>query len=57
MADSPEEAEDIAAICGGLNINIGTLNAATIPAMAVTALLCVAYRKFACGNKKGERCA
>ncbi|HNY00490.1 MAG TPA: putative hydroxymethylpyrimidine transporter CytX [Oscillospiraceae bacterium] len=25
--------------------------------MAVTALLCVAYRKFACGNKKGERCA
>ena len=27
------------------------------PIMAVTALLCVAYRKFACGNKKGERCA
>lgn len=25
--------------------------------MAVTALLCVAYRKLACGNKKGERCA
>lgn len=25
--------------------------------MVVTALLCVAYRKLACGNKKGERCA
>ncbi|HNY00487.1 MAG TPA: hydroxyethylthiazole kinase [Oscillospiraceae bacterium] len=35
MADSPEEAEDIAVICGGLNINIGTLNAATIPAMLI----------------------
>ncbi len=33
MADAPEEAEDITAICGGLNINIGTLNTATIPAM------------------------
>ena len=25
--------------------------------MVVTALLCVAYRKLACGTKKGERCA
>lgn len=33
MADDVEEAEDIAAICGGLNINIGTLNQRTIPAM------------------------
>lgn len=33
MADDAEEAEDIAAICGGLNINIGTLNQRTIPAM------------------------
>lgn len=33
MADCPDEAEDIQTICGGLNINIGTLNAATIPAM------------------------
>ena len=33
MADSPDEAEDIQTICGGLNINIGTLNSATIPAM------------------------
>lgn len=33
MADDPEEAADITAICGGLNINIGTLNQATIPAM------------------------
>lgn len=33
MSDDPEEAEDITAICSGLNINIGTLNKATIPAM------------------------
>ncbi len=33
MADDVEEAEDITAICGGLNINIGTLNQRTIPAM------------------------
>lgn len=33
MADDAEEAEEIASICGGLNINIGTLNQRTIPAM------------------------
>ena len=33
MADDGEEAEDIAALCSGLNINIGTLNQRTIPAM------------------------
>lgn len=33
MADDVEDAVDITAICGGLNINIGTLNRATIPAM------------------------
>lgn len=33
MADDPEEAEEITSICGGLNINIGTLNQHTIPAM------------------------
>lgn len=33
MADDPEDAEEITAICGGLNINIGTLNQRTIPAM------------------------
>ena len=33
MADDAEEAEEITAICGGLNINIGTLNQRTIPAM------------------------
>ena len=32
MADDAEEAEEITAICGGLNINIGTLNQRTIPA-------------------------
>lgn len=33
MADDLEEAEEITTICGGLNINIGTLNQRTIPAM------------------------
>lgn len=33
MADDPEDAEEITAICSGLNINIGTLNQRTIPAM------------------------
>lgn len=33
MADDAGEAEKITAICGGLNINIGTLNQRTIPAI------------------------
>lgn len=33
MADDKQEVEDITTICGGLNINIGTLNANTIPSM------------------------
>lgn len=33
MADDPEEAAEITEICGGLNINIGTLNQHTIPSM------------------------
>lgn len=33
MADDMEEAEEITSLCGGLNINIGTLNQRTIPAM------------------------
>ena len=33
MADDPDEAEEITSLCGGLNINIGTLNAHTIPSM------------------------
>src|SRR5574344_2189372 len=33
MADDPAEVADIQAICSGLNINIGTLNERTIPAM------------------------
>lgn len=33
MADDVDEAAEITAICGGLNINIGTLNQRTIPAM------------------------
>ena len=33
MADDPEEAEEITALCAGLCLNIGTLNARTIPSM------------------------
>ena len=33
MADDKNEVEEITAICGGLNINIGTLNSRTIEAM------------------------
>lgn len=33
MADDAEEVEEITTICGGLNINIGTLNSRTIPSM------------------------
>lgn len=33
MADDAEEVAEITTICGGLNINIGTLNSRTIPAM------------------------
>jgi len=33
MADDMGEAEEITSICGGLNINIGTLNRNTIPSM------------------------
>lgn len=33
MSDEPEDVRDITAICGGLNINIGTLNARTIEGM------------------------
>lgn len=36
MADEPEDAVEIIAICGGLNINIGTLNSQTIEAMYLT---------------------
>ena len=35
MADEPEEVEEITSICGGLNINIGTLNKRTIDAMLI----------------------
>lgn len=33
MSDDPADVVDITAICGGLNINIGTLNQRTIPGM------------------------
>ena len=33
MADDPEEAEEITNLCAGLCLNIGTLNARTIPSM------------------------
>ena len=35
MSDEPEDVEDITSICGGLNINIGTLNQRTIEAMFI----------------------
>lgn len=35
MSDEPEDVEDITSICGGLNINIGTLNKRSIEAMFV----------------------
>ena len=34
MSDEPEDVEDITSICGGLNINIGTLNQRSIEAMS-----------------------
>jgi len=33
MADDEAEVEEITSICGGLNVNIGTLNTRTIPSM------------------------
>ncbi len=33
MSDEPDDVEDITAICGGLNINIGTLNSRSIEGM------------------------
>ena len=42
MADELKEAAEITAVCGGLNINIGTLNRRTIPAM------------FAAGKRSNE---
>lgn len=35
MSDEPDDVEDITSICGGLNINIGTLNKRTIEGMFV----------------------
>lgn len=42
MSDEPEDVEDITSICGGLNINIGTLNKSSIESM------------FIAGRKAGE---
>ena len=36
LSDEPEDVEDITTICGGLNINIGTLNSRTITSMPVS---------------------
>lgn len=35
MSDEPDDVEDITSICGGLNINIGTLNKHSIEAMFI----------------------
>lgn len=45
MSDDIEEVEEITSICGGLNINIGTLNRQTIPAM-----LAAGKKANACGR-------
>lgn len=45
MADDLLEAEEITSLCAGLNINIGTLNQRTIPAM-----LAAGKRANACGR-------
>lgn len=37
MSDEPDDVADITSICGGLNINIGTLNKSTIAAMFISA--------------------
>ncbi len=42
MSDEPEDVEDITSICGGLNINIGTLNKSSIEGM------------FLAGKRAGE---
>lgn len=44
MSDEPEDVVDITSICGGLNINIGTLNKRSIEAM------------FAAGQRANELC-
>lgn len=36
MSDEPEDVEDITSICGGVNINIGTLNKRSIEAMFIS---------------------
>ena len=35
MSDEPDDVADITSICGGLNINIGTLNKRSIEAMTI----------------------
>ncbi|MBS5535647.1 MAG: hydroxyethylthiazole kinase [Eisenbergiella sp.] len=45
MADDLQEAEEITSLCAGLNINIGTLNQRTIPAM-----LAAGKKANACGH-------
>ena len=35
MADDKNEVEDITSLCGGLNINIGTLNSRTVESMLI----------------------
>ena len=36
MSDEPQDVQDITAICGGLNINIGTLNVVTSAKLGTT---------------------
>ena len=43
MSDELQEVEEITSICGGLHINIGTLNQRTIPAMKAACLLYTSF--------------
>lgn len=67
MSDELQEVEEITSICGGLHINIGTLNQRTIPAMKAAGkkrtpagILCFWIRlepgPAACGRKRRRNC-
>lgn len=51
VADDPEDAVEITAICVGLNINIGTLNQPTIPAMLASGKRAVSWDIVWCSTR------
>lgn len=56
MADDIEEVEEITTICAGLNINIGTLNQRTIPAMLAARKKSQRTWSSGCIGSGGGRC-